>query len=46
MKAELNINTQEIVREIANEVIKAIKPLLLEGKKNLIYRHNSGTEGK
>lgn len=28
MKAELNIDTQEIAREIAGEVIRAIKPLL------------------
>jgi len=28
MKAELNIDTQEIVREIANEVIRELKPLL------------------
>ena len=28
MIAELNIDTQEIIREITSEVIKAIKPLL------------------
>ncbi|OGP65386.1 MAG: hypothetical protein A3K22_04510 [Deltaproteobacteria bacterium RBG_16_42_7] len=28
MRAELNIDTQEIIREITSEVIKAIKPLL------------------
>ena len=28
MRAEINIDTQEIIREITSEVIKAIKPLL------------------
>ena len=28
MKAEVNIDTQELVREIAQEVVKAIRPLL------------------
>ncbi len=28
MKAELNIDTQELAREITGEVIRAIKPLL------------------
>ena len=28
MKAELNIDTQELVREISQEVVKAIRPLL------------------
>lgn len=28
MKAEFNIDTQELVREITGEVIRAIKPLL------------------
>ncbi len=28
MKAELNIDTQEIIKEITQEVIKAIRPLL------------------
>lgn len=28
MKAELNINTEELVREISHEVVKAIRPLL------------------
>lgn len=28
MKAELNIDTQELVREITHEVIKAVMPLL------------------
>lgn len=32
VKAELDINTQELVREIANEVIKVIKPMLDKGK--------------
>jgi len=30
LKAELNIDTQELVREIATEVIKAMKPLLVK----------------
>ena len=29
MKAEINIDTQEIVKEIAQEVTKAIRPLLV-----------------
>ena len=45
MKAELTL-PPELVKEIASEVIRELKSLLLEGKKNLIYRHNSGTEGK
>lgn len=28
MKAELNIDTQELVREISQEVVKAIRPML------------------
>ena len=28
MKAEVNIDTQELVREIAQEVVRAIRPLL------------------
>jgi len=28
LKAEVNIDTQELVREIAQEVVKAIRPLL------------------
>ena len=28
MKAELNIDTQELVREISQEVVKAIRPVL------------------
>jgi excisionase family DNA binding protein len=33
MKAELNIDTQELVKEIAKEVIRELKPLLLNNGK-------------
>lgn len=35
MKAELNIDTQEIVREITREVIRALMPMLSERKTHL-----------
>ena len=45
MKIELTL-PPKLVDLIADKVIKALKPILPESKKNLIYRHNSGTEGK
>ena len=30
MKAEINIDSQELVREIVQEIIKTIKPLLVK----------------